>query len=431
MEKAQFLRDYDISRYRIANTNTTVSIVFGSGKRPFARTHRHSNIVVLFKSAGIQTLFYLFLKRNSVLLDAFPVILLFLYPHSLSILFGGPKSGFMAALFAPEYQRNPKPSTPSGLPELVNAISIEDPSSIPLPEGEPCPKKPRTPDYLRPDEQCGSSTSSASTSSPVERPTPEPPKDSRQMCFAVNAFKRKVCIIKREKIKQECYKYFLLENISDETYSLFGKSLSDDEVDESLDDYVHCGDCECFYTYSCLKHPLYLSLDRDASSFMDNPARALRTLPGYLFVATSSIPNAGKGVFSKVDIPVGVVYGPYEGILRKDQRRAECDGYSWEIKHGSETVYVDGRDARYANWMRFINSSRFEAEQNLIAFQYGGSVYYRVFRPIDREKELLVWYGESFGKALGVNTMNNMIKTMEGPTVKRRKSKACKNPFVY
>ncbi|KAI1704377.1 histone-lysine N-methyltransferase PRDM9 [Ditylenchus destructor] len=301
------------------------------------------------------------------------------------ILFGGPKSGSMAALFAPEYQRNPQPSTPNGLPELVNAISIDDPSSIPLPDGEPCSKKPRTPDYLRPDEQCGSSTSSASTSSPVERPTPEPPKDSRQMCFAVNAFKRKVCIIKRDKIKQESYKYFLLENISDETYSLFGKSLT----------------------------------------------RALRTLPGYLFVATSSIPNAGKGVFSKVDIPVGVVYGPYEGILRKDQRRAECDGYSWEIKHGSETVYVDGRDARFANWMRFINSSRFEAEQNLIAFQYGGSVYYRVFRPIDREKELLVWYGESFGKALGVNTMNNMIKTMEGPTVKRRKSKACKNPFVY
>uniref|UniRef100_A0A915D994 SET domain-containing protein n=1 Tax=Ditylenchus dipsaci TaxID=166011 RepID=A0A915D994_9BILA len=274
---------------------------------------------------------------------------------------------------------------------------------------ELCPKNNRSSDQ----ELSSSSTNSSTACSPdnetstytISLPqTAEPNSKALLMCFAVNAYKRKICIISREKQKREEHKYLLLENISDETYGMFGKKREDNEVSEELDDYIHCQDCECFYSYSCLKHPMYYSLDRDATGYEGNACRALRTLPAYLYVAISSIPNAGKGVFCKVDVPVGVVYGPYEGILRKDQKQAECDGYSWEIKYDSETVFIDGRDPRYSNWMRFINSSRFESEQNLLAFQYGGSVYYRVFRPIDREKELLVWYGDSYGKALGVNT---------------------------
>lgn len=75
--------------------------------------------------------------------------------------------------------------------------------------------------------------------------------------------------------------------------------------------------------------------------------------------------------------------------------------------------------------MRFINSSRYESEQNLIAFQYAGGVYYRVFRPIDREKELLVWYGEAYGKALGINTTPKKSS-------KRKKNKTSgKNPYIF
>lgn len=113
------------------------------------------------------------------------------------------------------------------------------------------------------------------------------------------------------------------------------------------------------------------------------------------------------------------------GILRRDPKRAECDGYSWEIHRDTTTVYVDGRDTRFSNWMRFINSSRFEAEQNLIAFQYAGGVYYRVFRPIDREKELLVWYGEAYGKALGINT------TPKKSLKKKKPKMSGKNPYIF
>lgn len=91
-------------------------------------------------------------------------------------------------------------------------------------------------------------------------------------------------------------------------------------------------------------------------------------------------------------------------------------------------MYLDGRDPRFSNWMRYINSSRHEGEQNLIAFQYAGGVYYRVFRPIDHDTELLVWYGAAFGKALCVNTTP--------PKIKKKKAKSWggnsgKNPFIY
>uniref|UniRef100_A0A0M3J8B8 SET domain-containing protein n=1 Tax=Anisakis simplex TaxID=6269 RepID=A0A0M3J8B8_ANISI len=106
-------------------------------------------------------------------------------------------------------------------------------------------------------------------------------------------------------------------------------------------------------------------------------------LPAFFEIRTSKIPKAGLGVFAKMDIPTGLVFGPYQG-------KADQHGYAWEIRiAGALPQYIDGSDQNYSNWMRFINSSRFENEQNLIAFQYNGCVYYRVFRPISEGVELL------------------------------------------
>ena len=52
---------------------------------------------------------------------------------------------------------------------------------------------------------------------------------------------------------------------------------------------------------------------------------------------------------------------------------------------------------------RYINCSRTEAEQNLIAFQHNGEIYYRAFRHIMPNEELLVWYGEGYAEDLGID----------------------------
>ena len=70
---------------------------------------------------------------------------------------------------------------------------------------------------------------------------------------------------------------------------------------------------------------------------------------------------------------------------------------------GKVTHYIDGKDEKYGNWMRYINCPRTEDEQNLIAFQYQGEIYYRVFQDILPGTELLVWYGTEYGNLLGIS----------------------------
>ena len=64
--------------------------------------------------------------------------------------------------------------------------------------------------------------------------------------------------------------------------------------------------------------------------------------------------------------------------------------------------YINGRDVSKANWMRYVNCSRNEEEQNMIAFQYYGSIYYRVYKDVEPGTEFLVWYGEEYASELGI-----------------------------
>ena len=57
---------------------------------------------------------------------------------------------------------------------------------------------------------------------------------------------------------------------------------------------------------------------------------------------------------------------------------------------------------RYSNWLRYINCSRVEEEQNLVAFQFQGKIYHRAYKDIKVGDELLVWYGDEFAHQLGI-----------------------------
>ncbi|KAL7071640.1 hypothetical protein ACQ4LE_009514 [Meloidogyne hapla] len=218
------------------------------------------------------------------------------------------------------------------------------------------------------------------------------------MVFVVDAHERRVRIVSREEMRKQQSRLILLEDLPDGELARFGAIFVDDDTD-SIDKFVHCDICDQYYDFCCREHPLYQCQDRDpAVSAQNSPSkegddRALLTLPGFLYIHNSPIPNAGKGVFAKVDIPVGIVFGPYEGILLQDPKKASQDGYSWELRvgNGKPSYYIDAKDPRYSNWMRYINSPRHESEQNLLAFQYRGSVFYRVYRPVDKNSELLVW----------------------------------------
>lgn len=76
-------------------------------------------------------------------------------------------------------------------------------------------------------------------------------------------------------------------------------------------------------------------------------------------------------------------------------------------KNGKFSHFLDGRDENHSNWVRFVNCSRCEDEQNLVAYQFRGEIYYRTYKPVIPGKELLVWYGESYAKDLGISLFDN------------------------
>lgn len=51
---------------------------------------------------------------------------------------------------------------------------------------------------------------------------------------------------------------------------------------------------------------------------------------------------------------------------------------------------------------RFVNCSCDDEEQNLVAFQYHGGIFYRSCRPIRPGQELLVWYTEEYARNLSI-----------------------------
>ncbi|XP_078287846.1 histone-lysine N-methyltransferase PRDM7-like [Rhinoraja longicauda] len=70
--------------------------------------------------------------------------------------------------------------------------------------------------------------------------------------------------------------------------------------------------------------------------------------------------------------------------------------------------------------MRFVNCARKEEEQNLVAFQHWGNIYYRTCKPVPPHCELLVWYGDDYAKELGI-TWTTMWMSNQDPKHYRRR----------
>ena len=61
-----------------------------------------------------------------------------------------------------------------------------------------------------------------------------------------------------------------------------------------------------------------------------NPQRARLTAPYPLSIKTSSIKNAGEGVWTEADLPEGLIFGPYEGVFTKENPEKDS-GYGWKV----------------------------------------------------------------------------------------------------
>ncbi|XP_065783041.1 histone-lysine N-methyltransferase PRDM9-like [Muntiacus reevesi] len=175
------------------------------------------------------------------------------------------------------------------------------------------------------------------------------------------------------------------------------------EVSEPQDDdYLYCEECQNFFIDSCAAHgpPTFV---KDCAVEKGHANRSVLTLPPGLSIRLSGIPDAGLGVWNEAsDLPLGLHFGLYEGQITDDEEAANS-GYAWLITKGRNCYeYVDGKDTSWANWMRYVNCARDDEEQNLVAFQYHGQIFYRTCQVVRPGCELLVWYGDEYGQDLGI-----------------------------
>ncbi|XP_046696244.1 histone-lysine N-methyltransferase PRDM9-like [Silurus meridionalis] len=198
--------------------------------------------------------------------------------------------------------------------------------------------------------------------------------------------------------------YNLRGETSEQQNEEFQMKLIKKEDDEEAEDedYLYCEICKSFFINKCELHgpPLFIP---DTPVLIGVWDRARQTLPPFLEIRKSDIPDAGLGVFNTGGtVPVGVHFGPYEGEL-VDREEAMKSGYSWVISNRRQCEqYIDAKREIHANWMRYVNCARNDEEQNLVAFQYRGGIFYRCSRPIEPGQELLLWYGEEYAKDLSI-----------------------------
>lgn len=90
------------------------------------------------------------------------------------------------------------------------------------------------------------------------------------------------------------------------------------------------------------------------------------------------------------------------------------------FENGKLSHFVDGRGGS-GNWMSLVKCARFPDEQNLIAVQVQGQIFYEACKDIQPGQELLVWYGDCYMQFLGIPLTlkdpiedNNVAPSAEG-----------------
>ncbi|XP_008847138.1 PR domain zinc finger protein 14 [Nannospalax galili] len=109
------------------------------------------------------------------------------------------------------------------------------------------------------------------------------------------------------------------------------------------------------------------------------------------------------GVFCSSFIAKGMRFGPFQGkVVNTSEVKTHRDNSRmWEIfEDGHLSHFIDGKAS--GNWMSYVNCARFPKEQNLVAVQCQGQIFYESCKEVYPNQELLVWYGSCYEKFLDI-----------------------------
>ena len=140
-----------------------------------------------------------------------------------------------------------------------------------------------------------------------------------------------------------------------------------------------------------------LELSKLNLKFGKKKKRVVGLRPDQYTIKTSTIPNAGNGAFTNIYLPKKTVLGNYKGkrISKQQYERLADDSYVWELSSRHGPIYIDGKNPKISNWLRFLNDSR-DRRLNVEPYQYRGDIYYRTIKNINPGEELFISYGDEY-----------------------------------
>jgi uncharacterized protein len=150
-------------------------------------------------------------------------------------------------------------------------------------------------------------------------------------------------------------------------------------------------------------------------------------LEKHLYVKKSTLPNAGKGLFTKVAIPKGTLICEYKGKISawKDVKDDDGkNGYIFYVKryHVIDALPTKQHLARYANDAKGLTRIK-GITNNCDYITKGLKAYIESKREIPARSEIFVDYGPDYWKTIRENiTLEKKAKKKKGAEKLKRKT---------
>jgi SET domain-containing protein len=144
-------------------------------------------------------------------------------------------------------------------------------------------------------------------------------------------------------------------------------------------------------------------------------------IPESVYIDYSKIPNAGLGIFAKIDIKKGAFIGNYMGEIYDSNTELVQNDYIFTSHRKSGPFRIDGYNIQKTNFARFMNCCtntdveniqgiRYEADNTGSSFvrrdnvliDIDGYIFFFAKRDIKKGEELLYDYGEVYRNKLGI-----------------------------
>ncbi|CAG09628.1 unnamed protein product, partial [Tetraodon nigroviridis] len=142
-------------------------------------------------------------------------------------------------------------------------------------------------------------------------------------------------------------------------------------------------------------------------------------------------------VYTTCDIPENAIFGPC--VLSHTSLYDSIAFVALKSTDKRTAPYIFRVDTSAANstseglmWLRLVQSARDKEEQNLEAYVKNGQLFYRSLRRIEKDEELLVWYGKDLIDLLLLSSGRAPVKSKgESRTPDFPRQKKTRRLFVW